>query len=72
MNNKFVFFENYGLYLCLQILYISRSDFFEIVKRYPLEASYFETCLREIKAQYTLVIEEYAMRNNDVSYIIKH
>lgn len=54
----------------LQILYISRSDFFDTVKRYPLEASYFDIVLKEIKPEYTAIVEQYEMRHSEVSYVI--
>lgn len=53
----------------LQILYITRDDFFDTVKRYPHEASYFEDSLREIKAEYSALVEKYAIRHRDVSLI---
>ncbi|XP_026327626.1 uncharacterized protein LOC113235920 [Hyposmocoma kahamanoa] len=55
-----------------EILYITRSDFFETIRRYPLEASFFENTLKEMEPEYTAVVNDYVQRNRERRYTSSH
>lgn len=49
-----------------QILYIKEQEFFTIIKHYPTEWSFFETCINEMSPVFEQMFLNYVKKHRDV------
>ncbi|KAL0883348.1 hypothetical protein ABMA27_016755 [Loxostege sticticalis] len=48
-----------------ELLYIQIQDFYNIIKRFPSEWTYFENCIKEFEPVFEVILESYVLKHRD-------